>query len=117
MIRLRITPEGRIRGLWTDAVNFTALGHTIVRRASHVEFDGRKQMWYVREAVPSRRLRRIVQKLTGWALGEIIAWAPSRQAALALEHELFQPGGGRWRPCTHSRRPVQAAAGPRLLPE
>ena len=32
MIRLRITPDGRIRGLWTDLVNFTALGHTTVRR-------------------------------------------------------------------------------------
>ena len=96
MIRLRITPDGRIRGLWTDAVNFTALGRTSVRRASHVEFDGLRQMWYVREAVPSGRLRRVVQKLTGRAMGEIIARAPSRWAALALEHRLFQPGGERW---------------------
>ena len=70
MIRLRITPDGRIRGLWTDAVNFTGLGHTTVRRASHVEFDGRKQMWYVRKAVPSARLRRLVQKLIGFYLLE-----------------------------------------------
>ena len=117
MIRLRIAPDGHIRGLWTDAINFTALGHTTVRRASHVEFDGPRQMWYVRVAAPSGRMRRVVQKLTGRAMGEIIARAPSRQAALALERELFQPGGGRWRPCTHARRPVQAAAGPRLSPE
>ncbi len=82
MIRLRIAPDGRIRGLWTDAVNFTALGHTTVRRASHVEFDFRKQMWYVREAVPSGRLRRAVQMLTGLPMGEIIAWAPSRRGSM-----------------------------------
>ena len=117
MIRLRITPDGHIRGLWTDAVNFTELGHTTVRRASHVEFDGRKQMWYVREAVPSGRLRRVVQMLTGLPMGEIIAWAPSRRAALAVEHELFQPGGGKWMPCIQARRPVQAAAGSRFLRE
>ena len=96
MIRLRITPDGRIRGLWTDAVNFTALGHTTVRRASHVEFDDARQIWYVRAAVPSGRLRRIAQMLTRLPVGELIASAPNRQVALAIEQKLFQPGGPKW---------------------
>jgi hypothetical protein len=39
MIRLRISPDGCIRGLWTDDVGFAELGTMQVRRASHVEFD------------------------------------------------------------------------------
>ena len=63
MIRLRITPDGRIRGLWTDAVDFTGLGETDVRRASHVEFDRRMEQWYGREAAPQGRLRRCLRRL------------------------------------------------------
>ncbi len=58
MIRLRITPDGRIRGLWTDAVDFIGIGRTAVRRASHVEFDAQSQQWTVREANRTRKPQR-----------------------------------------------------------
>ena len=65
MIRLRITRDGRVRGLWTDALDFVALGKTDVRRASHVEFDRRRQCWCVREAKPPQRVWRWIQRLSG----------------------------------------------------
>jgi hypothetical protein len=43
MIKFRITPDGRICGLWTDDVQLRALGTLKVPRASHVEFDDRQQ--------------------------------------------------------------------------
>jgi hypothetical protein len=42
MIKLRITTDGRICGLWTDAVPMQDIGTVHVRRASHVEFDDRR---------------------------------------------------------------------------
>ena len=96
MIRLRITPDGRVRGLWTDDVEFAALGHSHVRRASHVEFDEKRQMWYVREAVPSVRWRRYVQLLTGRPLRRILHQATSRRDALLWEQRHFGPGGAGW---------------------
>ena len=81
MIRLRITPEGRVRGLWTDAVEFAALGHSHVRRASHVEFDESAQRWIVREAVPDDWWRRWLQSLTGRPWGRILHHSRSRRDA------------------------------------
>ncbi len=95
MIRLRITADGRIRGLWTDAVDFAAIGHTRVRRASHVEFDERRQMWYVREAVPRGFMRRWLQIVLRRPIGRILAWAPTRQSALEQEAAIFGPCGHR----------------------
>ncbi len=96
MIRLRIAPDGLVRGLWTDAVEFAALDHSHVRRASHVEFDERVQRWIVREAVPSIRWRRYVQLLTGRPLGRILHQAPSRRDALLWEERHFGPRGAGW---------------------
>ena len=95
MIRLRITRDGRVRGLWTDAVDFTGLGDTNVRRASHVEFDRRRQRWFV-AAVPRGWLRRWVQRLFGRPTGRVIYFALTRSAALEWEHRHFQPGGRGW---------------------
>ena len=47
-MNLRITPDGTITGLWSDTVDWNALGRVSVHRASHVEFCDDKQMWYVR---------------------------------------------------------------------
>ena len=58
MIRLRITPDGRITGLWNDDVDFPDIGRLNIRRASHIEFDNRLQQWTVRETVPRERWRR-----------------------------------------------------------
>ncbi len=96
MIRLRITPDGRVRGLWTDAVEFAVLGRSHVRRASHVEFDERVQRWIVREAVPSIQWRRYVQLLTGRPLGRLLHESPSRRDALLWEERHFGPGGAGW---------------------
>ncbi len=91
MIRLRITTDGRIRGLWTDAVDFAAIGHTRVRRASHVEFNEKRQMWYVREAVPRGLVRRCMQHIIRRPIGRILAWAPTRHSALEQEAAIIGP--------------------------
>ena len=96
MIRLRITPDGRIRGLWTDAVDFTGLGETDVRRASHVEFDRRRQQWYVQRAIPCGWLRRWIQRFCRRPMGRVIHFAPTRSGALDWERRYFEPGGRGW---------------------
>ena len=96
MIRLRITRDGRIRGLWTDAVDFTGLGETDVRRASHVEFDRRMQQWFVTEAVPRGWLRRWIQRLFRRPMGRVIHFSSTRAAALEWERRYFEPGGRGW---------------------
>ena len=98
MIKLRITPDGRICGLWTDQILLRDLGDLKVRRASHVEFDDRLQCWTVREARAVTSLHRWLQRLFGWPTSRVLHRAASRSAALAWEHEHFQPGGPEWRP-------------------
>lgn len=96
MIKLRITPDGRICGLWTDHIHFNALGSVRVHRVSHVEFHERYQCWYVREAVPASRLRRCLQWLMGRPLGRLLHTAATRVQALAWEHHHYQPGSPGW---------------------
>ncbi len=96
MIRLRITPDGRVRGLWTDAVVFAALGRSHVRRASYVEFDESAQRWMVREAVPDDWWRRWLQSVTGRPWGRILHHSRSRRDALLWEQQHFGPGGAGW---------------------
>ena len=38
IIKLRITLEGNVTGLWDDQINWRLLGSLTIRRASHVEF-------------------------------------------------------------------------------
>lgn len=83
MITLRITPDGRIRGLWTDEVALGDLGVLHVRRASHVEFDGHRQRWCVRPAHDPAR---------------VLHQSRRRAAALAWEHRHFGPAGPGWPP-------------------
>ncbi len=52
-----ITPDGRVRGLWTDALALPQLGHCLVRRVSYVEFSLQRQCWCVREAHVKNRRR------------------------------------------------------------
>ena len=72
MIKLRITPDGRIRGLWTDHIQFSNLGALKVRRASHVEFDERQQCWCVRAARPESHLRQWLHRLFGRPAGRVL---------------------------------------------
>ena len=95
-MKLRIKPDGTIQGLWTDDIDFIALGRSAVRRASHVEFDERRQLWTVREAVPRGRFRRWMQVLLGRPCGRVLYRVASRRDALAWEQTYFGPGGEGW---------------------
>ncbi len=92
-MKLRITPEGTVRAMWTDTIDWTSLGQVSVHRASHVEFSDRRQMWYVRAGRPKNWARRILQWATRRPCGEILHWAKTRQDALAWEGVYYQPGG------------------------
>jgi hypothetical protein len=96
MIKLRISPDGTVRGLWTDAVLFHSLGQVRVRRASHVEFDDHRQCWTVREVSTANGLRKTIARLFGNSRPEMLFSAATRAEALAWEHEHFGPGGAGW---------------------
>lgn len=96
MIKLRITPDGRIRGLWSDEVQLCELGVVRVRRASHVEFDDRQQCWCVRDASPKPRLSHWLNRLLRRPIGLVLHKAATRAVALAWEHDHFDPGGPGW---------------------
>ena len=98
MTKIRIAPDGLVRGLWTDEVAWSELGRVSVRRASHVEFCAQRQMWYVRTGRPRELIRRVLQRALGRPFGEIIHWAESREVALAWERRQYQPGGPCWEP-------------------
>jgi hypothetical protein len=56
------TPEGTIRGLYTEAIDLTCLGRLHVQRATTIKFDNSKQAWRVKDrqgfalfTSPSRR--------------------------------------------------------------
>ena len=108
--RLRIAIDGSVRALWTDEVDFAALGRSTVRRASHVEFDVRRQLWTVREAVPPERVRRWVQRLWGRPCGCVLCSATTRREALAWERDYFGPGGAGWIAGQMSARPGLVSA-------
>ncbi len=91
-----ITPDGRVRGLRTDALALPQLGHCTVQRVSYVEFSVGRQCWFVREAQPAGRLRRLLQALFGCQLGRTLHAAPSREQALEWEARHFAPGGPGW---------------------
>jgi hypothetical protein len=82
---LRITPDGRITGLWTDEVDLAAVGALRVRRASFVEFDDWRQCWCVCEARPRALWRRVLQALLRRPMGRIVHAAQRRSAALDWE--------------------------------
>ena len=96
MIKLRITPDGRIRGLWSDEVQLCELGIVRVRRASHVEFDDRQQCWCVGDALPKTWLSRWLSRLLRHPISRVLHRATTRAAALAWEHDHFEPGGPGW---------------------
>ncbi len=91
-VRLRISADGTVCGLYDDAVDWQALGPVIVRRASHVEFCSCRQAWYVQLARPASWWRRLLQVMTGCRWGEIVYWSETRTDALAWEHEHLAPG-------------------------
>ena len=97
-IKLRITVDGAVHGLWSDAVDWQGLGPVSVHRASHVEFCETCQMWFVRASWPSGRIRRLLQRLLCRPFGEVLHRARTRRAALDWERAYFEPGGAGWKP-------------------
>ena len=93
MTKLRISPDGRIRGLWDDEVRLGELGVMRVRRASHVEFDDRLQCWTVRE--PMRFNRRLFYRLIDNANNEVLHRTTTRAAALCVGARVL-PTGWTW---------------------
>ena len=97
MIKLRITPDGRIRGLWSDEVQLCELGVVRVHRASHVEFDDSQQCWCVRDASPKTWFSRWLGALLERPVSRVLHRTDTRALALAWEHEHFEPGGPGWK--------------------
>lgn len=95
-MKLRISPDGTVRALWSDAVDWQSIGPVSVRRASHVEFCGHRQMWYVQAGLARNALRFLVQAVLRQPFGEIMHWAPTRSEALDWEREYYGPGGSGW---------------------
>ena len=95
-IELRIGADGCVRALWTDEIDWRALGQLSVRRASHVEFCARRQLWYVRAGRPRGLLRRLLQHLLRRPCGEILHRATTRRDALTWEQRYFGPDGEGW---------------------
>ncbi len=95
-MKLRITPDGTVRGLWDDAIDWPTLGRIAVRRASHVEFCPRRQQWYVQSGRPRSWWRRVLQRVLRRPFGEVLHWAATRSSALTWEREHFAPGGPGW---------------------
>ncbi|UCG16919.1 MAG: hypothetical protein JSV19_02570 [Phycisphaerales bacterium] len=97
MTRIRITPDGKVRSLWTDKINWHAIGRLAVRRASYVEFHDAIQKWVVRPWRPRSRFFRLLQQLAGRPFGEILYLADTRQEALRWEQEYYGIGGPEWK--------------------
>lgn len=74
---IEIDQDGNVSTLWTDEINLYELGQVHnVRRASHVSFNDKKQLWEV-------------QLLDGTIIHE----NRSREAAIETEVTLLSPGG------------------------
>ena len=70
MNTLLVTPDGTVRGLYTEALDLSTLGQLEVHRALAIEFDNRVQAWRVYDAV-----------------GDCLYCSPSREACLAWERK------------------------------
>lgn len=81
MISLEITAQGGVRMLQDDAVDLRELGKVKVKRASHVEFSNKTQLWYVQSAKTKKMLK---------------ADFKTRAAALAWEKTYYSPSGKGW---------------------
>lgn len=68
---LRLSPDGRIDCLYTEAIDLRALGRLEVVRATEIVFDPESQCWEVRS----------------FAFGGLLFSDPSREACLRWERE------------------------------
>ena len=95
-MKLRINPDGTVRALWSDTVDWQSIGPVSVSRASQVEFCDHRQMWYVRAGLARNALHQILQAVLRRPFGEILYWSPTRDEALEWERGYFGPGGLGW---------------------
>ena len=109
MTRIRIAPDGVVRALWTDEIDWPSLGQATVERASHVEFCPRRQLWYVRDGRALHALRAALQFVLRRPFGDVLHWSSSRRDALAWEHHYFSPGGPGWQSPPAYRRQIRDA--------
>ena len=75
MTRIRIAPDGTVRALWTDEIDWPSLGRAAVRRASHVEFCERSQLWSVRDNHARNALRALVGTPLPRPFGGVLHWS------------------------------------------
>jgi hypothetical protein len=69
---LTFTANGEGHGLYTEAIELSAIGRLTIRRATTIEFNETSQQWEVRDAG-----------------GALLHTHPSRGACLAWEHRHF----------------------------
>lgn len=76
---LQIADDGRITGLYTEAIPLAELGPLSIRRASTIEYYDHDHTWRVR----------LIEQTTQREVLEPLFESPSRQACLDFEHEYF----------------------------
>lgn len=77
-----IDPGGLVRGLYTDEVDWPALGPLRVTRASTVEFDERRQGWVVTILKTGERFGPFARR--GAAIGAEVVTLTERLSSMTL---------------------------------
>ncbi|MBI3852727.1 MAG: hypothetical protein HY298_20935 [Verrucomicrobia bacterium] len=72
MTTLMVQPDGRVQGLYTEAIELAAIGRLRIERATSIEFDNELQTWCV---------------FNGY--GQCLHSHPSRQECLLWEEQYF----------------------------
>lgn len=67
---LVFSPDGRVHGLYTEAIDLNQIGRLHIRRATSIEYCNQKHLWQVRNLY-----------------GSILFSNPSRQLCLEWENE------------------------------
>ena len=88
-MKVRISPEGHIYGLWDDRLELPRLGPVQVRRASYIEFNHKTQQWCVCAARPGGWLAVLAWYLLPGRRRRVLFRAASRAEALKWEVEYF----------------------------
>ncbi len=95
-MKLRISPDGIVRGLWNDDLDWRVLGQLDVRRASHVEFCSRTQSWCVTSGRSRNAFHLLLRRLLRLPARGVLFLAPTRSEALRWEAAYLGPGGPGW---------------------
>ena len=79
-MKIQITKIGGIQMLHDDTAELETMGKVQVKRASHVEYDNKRNLWYVKSAKTLK----------------ILCYAQTREGALQWEKEYYSPSGNGW---------------------